>query len=285
MNPHLIGAHFSISGGLHKAFDHADKYNCTAMQIFTQNSHTWKIRELTDGEIEAFLQRKKISGVKDVTAHTGYLINLAGSNIEKRRKSMAAMKAELFRAERLGIKHIILHPGSHIKTSVASGIDRLAESINTLLDIKQTESVSILLETTAGQGDSIGHRLDDIEKTIEKIENKERIGLCIDTCHVFAAGYDISTKQGYEAFFDEVANRIGIASVKCIHLNDSKKKAGSKVDRHEHIGMGCIGDKAFELIMKDEKLAHVPKILETPGEHNGVDMSRKNLDKLLSFII
>ncbi len=284
MNHSLLGAHFSIAGGLHKAFDHADKYNCTAMQIFTQNSHTWKIRELTENEIETFLLRKEHSGVINITAHTGYLINLAGADAEKRCKSFDAMKAELFRAERLGIKNLVLHPGSHMKTSVTDGIKRLSESINRLFDQTPSDDTTILLETTAGQGNSIGHRLDDIEHTINAIENRARIGICIDTCHVFAAGYDISTETGYKTFIDEIDSRFGLDAVKCIHMNDSKKKAGAKVDRHEHIGMGCIGDMAFKLIMNDAGFTHAPKILETPAELDGADMIAKNLSKLISFI-
>ncbi len=283
MENNLLGAHFSISGGLHKSFDHADKYHCTAMQIFTQNSHTWKIRELEKVEIEKFLKRKKESGVKTVVSHAGYLINLAGSDPEKREKSFQSMRGELIRAELLQIENLVLHPGSHIKTSVEEGIERIAESINLLLNDKSLGNAAILFETTAGQGDSVGHRLEHIQQIIERIDQKERVGLCIDTCHVFAGGYDIRAKGGYNDFVYEIDSRFGIESVKCIHLNDSKKDVGSRVDRHEHIGEGLIGGKAFELIMKDSRFAHASKIIETPGEKDGLDMNKINFGKLLSF--
>lgn len=278
----LLGAHYSISGGLHKSFDHADKYQSTAMQIFTQNSHTWKIRELEKNDIEKFLNRKKESGVINIVSHAGYLINLAGSDPEKREKSFQSMKGELLRAEQLGIENLVLHPGSHTKTSVEEGVERIAESINILLSDKSLGNATILFETTAGQGDSVGHRLEHIQEIIDRIDQKERVGLCIDTCHIFAGGYDIRTEDGYNDFVIEIDERFGTESVKCIHLNDSKKDLGSRVDRHEHIGEGFIGGKAFELIMSDSRFAHAPKIIETPTEKDGLDMNQINFDRLFA---
>lgn len=279
----LLGAHFSISGGLHKAFDHADKYNCTAMQIFTQNSHTWKIRELTDKDIQHFHDRKKDSGVINVTAHTGYLINLAGADPEKAEKSMAAMRGELIRAEQLGIEGLVLHPGSFTGSTYGEGILRLTERINTLLDETPESPVRILFETTAGQGNSIGHKLEDIETIIDKIEDKQRTGLCLDTCHLFAAGYDISTESGYTDLFSGITDKFGPDKIGCIHLNDSKKPVGSKVDRHEHIGDGFIGEDAFRKIMTDPNLAGVPKVIELPDDKDGIDMTARNLERLHSY--
>lgn len=278
----LLGAHFSIAGGLHRSFDHADKYQSTAMQIFTQNSHTWKIRELEKSDIEKFLNRKKESGVINIVSHAGYLINLAGSDPEKREKSFQSMRGELLRAELLEIENLVLHPGSHMKTSVAEGIERITESINLLLDDKALGNTTILFETTAGQGYSVGHRLEHIQDIIKKIDQKERVGLCIDTCHVFAGGYDIRTEDGYNDFVNEIDSRFGVKAVKCIHLNDSKKDVASRVDRHEHIGKGFIGGKAFELIMRDPRFVHAPKIIETPTEKDGLDMNRINFDRLLA---
>lgn len=278
----LLGAHYSIAGGLHKAFDHADKYQSTTMQIFTQNSHTWKIRELKKNEIDTFLKRKKESGVKKIVSHAGYLINLAGSDSGKREKSFQSMRGELLRAEQLAIENLVLHPGSHTKTSVEEGIERLTESINLLLSDTSLGKTTILFETTAGQGDSVGHRLEHIQAIIERIDRKERVGLCIDTCHIFAAGYDIRSEEGYNGFVNEIDDRFGTESVKCIHLNDSKKALGSRVDRHNHIGEGFVGETAFKLIMNDDRFLHAPKIIETPAENDGVDMNRVNFDRLLA---
>ena len=279
----LVGAHFSIAGGLHRAFADADKYGCTAMQIFTQNSNTWKIRELRNKEIEEFFKRKKVSKVKRIISHSSYLINLGGPDKEKRKKSIEALEGEIIRAEALEIESLVLHPGSHVGTSVKEGIKRIASGLNSVLDKIPGKNTDIILETTAGQGDSIGHRCDEISEIIEKVENKERIGVCIDTCHIFAAGYDIRTKEKYDSFMKEAENSFGLNYLKCIHLNDSKKDLGSRLDRHEHLGLGFIGEDAFKFIMKDKRLAEVPKILETPHEADGKDMNFVNFNKLYSM--
>ncbi|MGM0418927.1 MAG: deoxyribonuclease IV [Thermodesulfobacteriota bacterium] len=279
----LLGAHFSISGGVDKAFDHADKYECSAMQIFTQNSNTWKVRKLETKETEKFFKRQESSFVKNITSHAGYLINLAGPDHEKREKSFEALKGELERSHILGIKNIVLHPGSHMKTSVEGGVKRISESLNLLLNDDLCGSSNILLETMAGQGDCVGHRPEHLAEIIENIDKKSRVGICLDTCHIFASGYDISTKEGYLKFTDKLESLSLLEKVGCIHLNDSKKKCGTRVDRHEHIGKGLMGNTIFELIVNDKRFDSVPKIIELPGEQDGVDMNKKNFERLSFF--
>jgi deoxyribonuclease-4 len=280
----LLGAHFSISGGLDKAFDHADKYECSAMQIFTQNSNTWKVRKLETKETKNFFKRQESSSVKSIISHAGYLINLAGPDSEKREKSFEALKGELKRSDMLGIKNIVLHPGSYMKTSVEEGIKRICESINLLFNDDSCGSSSILLETMAGQGDCIGHKPEHLAEIIENTGNNSRVGICLDTCHIFASGYDISTEEGYLNFIDKLESLSLLEKIGCIHLNDSKKKCGARVDRHEHISEGLMGDKIFKLIVNDKRFDSVPKIIELPGEQDGIDMNKKNFERLTSLV-
>lgn len=279
----LLGAHFSIAGGLHKAFSHAEKYGCRAIQIFTQNSSTWKIREVSEEEVSLFREAWEKSCVENVTAHAGYLINLAGPDNEKNEKSRTSLGGELKRADLLNIDSLVLHPGSHVKTSISQGIQRISDNVNRIFE-KDRGKTKIAFETMAGQGDSIGSRLEHIKSIIDKIENRERTAVCIDTCHLFASGYDLGSEEKYNAFMDEFTDFFGVDSLECIHLNDSKKELGSRVDRHDHIGHGLMGLEPFKFIIRDKRLAHVPKILETAHEKDGKDMNMENFGILKSFL-
>lgn len=279
----LLGAHFSISGGLHKAFDPADRYGCRAMQIFTQSANTWKTRKITEDEKELFIKRWQSSCVEKAVSHAGYLINLAGSDFEKRKKSFEALKKEIERAEYLGIELVVLHPGSHMKTSVSEGIKRVSDAVNKIFDESCSGRTKILFETMAGQGDCVGSEISHLEDIINGVKRKERIGVCIDTCHVFASGSDISFEKGWSEFLESMISAAGLDKILCFHLNDSKKDCGTKVDRHGHIGEGKIGLKPFELILNDKRFDDIPKIIELQDEENGKDMNAANFSRLASL--
>ncbi len=256
------GFHVSISGGLHKSFDNAALLGIDTFQIFLKNSTRWIVPALTADEVNMFSERWKVSGNVSVHAHTGYLINLAGAG-ENLDKSVNLLRDEMNRADMLGIKTLVLHPGSHIGDGIETGIERIAANLNLIFEEKNW-MVTLLLEITAGQGKSVGHRFEHIRDIMAMVTHSERLGVCFDTCHAFAAGYDISTIEAYSSTFEEFDRIIGLKHLKLFHVNDSKKGCGSKVDRHEHIGLGQIGFEAFRLLFTDTRFIEIDKILETP---------------------
>jgi len=260
----LLGAHTSTSGGVSKSVDLAEKFCFTAMQIFTKNNNRWIQKPLEEKEIEAFKTKLKNSKIKFVVSHDSYLINLCGKDKEILKKSRIALIDELERCELLGIPHLNFHPGSHLGAGEDDGIKLIAESINIVHDKTKGYKVSSMLETTAGQGTAIGYRFEQLQKIIDLVEQKERMTVCIDTAHVFAAGYDIKDPMNFKKVIKEFDEIIGLDRLKCFHMNDSKKELSSRVDRHEHIGKGFIGEEGFSNIMNDERLREIPKILETP---------------------
>jgi deoxyribonuclease-4 len=260
----LLGAHTSTSGGVSKSVDLAGKLGFTAMQIFTKNNNRWFQKAFEEKEIEAFKTKLKNSKIKFVVSHDSYLINLCGTDKEILKKSRIALLDELERCELLEIPHLNFHPGSHLGAGEDDGITLIAESINIVHDKTKGYKVSSMLETTAGQGTAIGYRFEQLQKIIDLVEQKERMTVCIDTAHVFAAGYDIKNPKNFKKVIKEFDDIIGLERLKCFHLNDSKKEFGSRVDRHEHIGNGFIGLEGFSNIMNDERLREIPKILETP---------------------
>jgi deoxyribonuclease-4 len=280
----LLGAHFSIAKGLHGALFEAQKYGCNVLQIFTKNANTWKERTLTPAEIDQFEQARSETGITAIAAHTSYLINLATGEQQKRVMSCEALKQELMRASTLNIPFVVLHPGSHMEQGEAEGIRLIADNINQTLAQIPDLKTRLLLETTAGQGSSLGHTFEQLAMIRNKIENKTAVGFCLDTNHIFAAGYDIRTPAAYRKTIGAFDSGPGIRHLYLIHLNDSKKELGSKVDRHEHIGQGHIGLKAFELIMNDQRLIKIPKIIETPKRQAGKDCDRINLDLLRGLV-
>ena len=280
----LLGAHFSISKGLHHALYEAEKYGCTALQIFTKNTSSWKERTLTQEEIIRFDQAREQTGITSIASHTSYLINLATPERKKHALSCHALKQELIRSSTLDIPFVVLHPGAHLGKGKEKGIEKVALSINEIFAQTPDIQIRLLLETTAGQGSGLGHTFEQLASIMEKIENKNRIGICLDTSHVFAAGYDIRTTESYCKAIDAFAAIIGLENLYVIHLNDSKKELGSRVDRHEHIGKGYIGIKAFELLMTDMRFEDVPKIIETPKQKGGPDTDKMNLNRLRSLV-
>jgi deoxyribonuclease IV len=264
MTEMLLGAHMSIAGGVHMAIDRARSINCTAMQIFVKNNMQWFARPLTRQEIRAFLQHKERGEVLSIFAHANYLINLAATNPQFHANSIRALSEELKRADQLGLPFLVLHPGAHLGAGEEGGLEKISASIDRVFRRITRTKTRIALETTAGQGSSLGHTFEQIACIIGNVQQRERLCVCLDTAHVFAAGYDIGSEAATRRMFREFDRVIGLDRLAAIHLNDSKTVRGSRVDRHEHIGKGKIGLAAFRLIMRDPRLRKIPKVLETP---------------------
>ena len=280
----FLGAHFSIAGGLHKAVFTASEYGCTALQVFTKNASTWKERTLSSHDIEQFDVARKQSGVKSICSHTSYLINLASPERNKYERSVKALEHELVRSTQLSIPYVIMHPGAHMGSGKDKGLHRIAGGINKVFDHVPEATCQLVLETTAGQGSNLGHTFEQLAHISDMVEAKEKIGFCLDTCHVFAAGYDLRTKTAYQETMQALDRVIGLDRLCVIHLNDAKKGLGSRIDRHEHIGEGAIGIDAFSFILNDPQLKGLPKILETPKKEGPIDYDRMNLNRLRSLI-
>jgi len=279
----LIGAHTSIQGGVAESIPLAEKLKFTAMQIFTKNNNRWFAKPLSENEITLFKSRLKNSNIKFVVAHDCYLINLCSKDKGILNKSRTAFLDELERCELLGIPYLNFHPGSHGGKGEENGIKIIAESLNITHQKTRGYKVSSMLEATAGQGTAIGYKFEQLRKIIDMVDGKERMTVCIDTAHIFAAGYDIKNGKNYDKVISEFDDIIGLEYLKCFHMKDSKKELGSRVDRHEHIGKGFIGKEGFKNIMNDKRLEKVPKILETPkGKECKEDL--KNIKVLKSLI-
>ena len=278
----LAGAHMSIAGGIYRAFERGRSADCRAIQVFLKNSNRWEAKPLTEQDRSLFRNAQKSTGIQPVLAHDSYLINLASPDNRLYKKSLNAFIEEMERAGFLGIPYLVLHPGSHMGSGVEGGIQRVARAINRAMD-KVGPSVTILIENTSGQGNCIGHRFEHLAAILERIDNSERVGVCLDTCHLFAAGYDIRKEKDYRSTLREFDRLIGIKTIKAFHVNDSRKDLGSRVDRHCHIGHGLIGLEAFRCLVNDRRFRRIPKILETP---KGPDMreDRMNLAKLKSLL-
>jgi len=280
----LLGAHMSISGGLEKALLRGEACGCQVIQIFTRNPNQWGCSPLSSKEIDAFHAARIQTSIMPVAAHDSYLINLASPHPENRRRSLEALQDELARTDRLGIPCVVIHPGAHMGEGEHKGIRRIAEGLNRIFDHDSHLRVHILLETTAGQGTSLGYRFEHLAEIIRQTESQERLGVCLDTCHIFAAGYDIRTRPAYLKTMRRFDAILGIQHLHLIHLNDSKRDLGSRVDRHAHIGKGCIGLAAFGFFMNDKRLRNIPKIIETEKGTDGTDWDRINLECLRGLI-
>ncbi len=278
----LVGAHLSIADGFDASIKQAVSLGCTTLQIFTKSNRQWHAKPLEATEIDAFLAAQKQHSVAPIVAHASYLINIGSADQALRSKSIEALLLELERCSALSITYLVLHPGSHTKTDENLCLTTVAESINQIL-ARYTGNTMILLESMAGQGSTICYTLEQLASILKQVADKKRVGVCIDTCHIFAAGYDISNTEGYQAFWRSYDEILGIDTLKAIHLNDSKKSCGSRVDRHEHIGYGALGIEAFKLLMNDTRFFDVPKILETPLDDKGDFVSNlKTVKGLLS---
>lgn len=277
------GAHMSIAGGVSNSIDRAAQVGCRALQIFTKNSNQWRAAKLDPEQIERFRKKARELQIEPVAAHDSYLINLAAPERDLYEKSLAAFIDEVERAEALKIPYLVFHPGSRKKDDESTAIKRVIEAINATIDKTEGSEVTLTIETTAGQGATLGDTFESIARMIEGVENQDRVGVCLDTCHVFAAGYELRTRDGYEKTMSEFDKTIGFEKLKLFHLNDSKKEFRSRVDRHEHIGLGHIGADGFIHLLNDERFFDTPMILETPkGATGEEDMA--NLARLASYI-
>ena len=272
-----LGAHMSIAGGLDKAPLRGQKVGCDTIQVFTKTNRQWHAKVLGDREIETFKRNLGTSGIGPVVAHTCYLINLAAPRRLVWRKSVAAFRDELERAERLGIPYLVTNPGSHGGAGEAEGIHRVAEALNVLHAALSDCRVHTLLETTAGQGTSLGYRFEQLAAILAEVDRRDRVGICLDTCHVFAAGYELRTRQGYRSTWRDFTTCLGLDRLKVIHLNDSKADLGSRIDRHQHIGKGRLGLTPFRFLVNDPRLRRLPMILETPKDSDSMRADRRNL--------
>lgn len=280
----LLGAHVSIAGGIHTAFHRAARIGCTAMQVFVKNNNQWEGKQLTKKDVALYKAAEAQSQVAPVVAHAAYLLNLCARDKVVLKKSRAALRDELRRCEAFGIKALIVHPGSHVGAGEKAGIERVAESINMVHTVTKGYRVLTALECTAGQGTALGYRFEHLRAMIDLIEESDRMAVCLDTCHLFAAGYDIGTEEGWEETMRAFEEIVGVQRLVAVHTNDSKRERGSRVDRHEHIGKGRIGTTGFSMVMNDPRLAHVPKILETP-KSDDMHEDIENMNVLRSLIV
>lgn len=278
----LLGAHMSISGGLHKAIERAESIGCTTMQIFTKNNKAWFGGKISDEEANLFKQALKKSPLKKIMGHTSYLINIGSAKKDVEKKSIAALKHELGRCEQLDIPYLVLHPGSHLGAEEDKCIKQICKNLDTVL-VHATGKTIILLETMAGQGTNVGYKFEHLKEIYAGCKHKKLLGVCFDTCHIFSAGYDFTSPEGYKKTWAKFAKVIGMRKLKAIHLNDSKTERGSRKDRHENIGKGKIPKKIFELIMNDKKLSGIPKVLETPSS-NGMSEYRHEIKLLRKML-
>ena len=294
----LLGAHMSIAGGVDKAIERGNQLSCTAIQLFTKNASQWKGKIFEEEEIARFLSLGKKSNISKIFAHDSYLINLASGSPALRTKSINAFVNEMERCRILSIPYIIMHPGAHLGIGEDEGIKNIVNSLNIIFrktdawsvdpvrkkaSPELSNGVDIALETTAGQGTGIGYRFEHLSRIINGVKENERIKVCLDTCHIFAAGYDISTAEGYDTMIKEFGRIVGIDRLVCFHVNDCKKGLGSRVDRHEHIGKGMLGQLPFRLLMNDKRFADIPKIIETPKDKD-MKNDRRNLGVLRKMV-
>jgi deoxyribonuclease-4 len=281
----MFGSHLSISGGMHNALLSAEKYGMETVQVFTKNQQQWKCRPLDPVATEEWKKHAARLKFKKTVSHDSYLINLAATNEQTWRQSVDLFVEELRRCELLGIPYLVAHPGAHLGAGEEAGIAKIAAALDLIHDTIDTPGVTTCLEITAGQGTCLGCKLEHLAEIIDKVKQPKRLGVCLDTAHLFAAGYDFRGRK-YAAFRKEIEKTIGIKSVKVLHLNDSKKDLGSRVDRHDHIGWGKIGLEGFKPIVRDEAFADVPKILETPKEKDekGRDWDEVNIETLRELL-
>lgn len=269
----LIGTHVSIAGGVSLAIERADRLNCLAMQVFVKNANRWESPDLEPEEAERFRRARVCSNLKRCMAHDSYLINLASPDDALWDRSKRALLDELRRCDLLGLEQLVVHPGAHVGSGESEGIGRIAAALDWIQAEEGDLDVKIALETTAGQGTSIGHQFEHLRDIFTEVQEPERLFVCLDTCHIFAAGYDIRRQQDYSETIELFDAIIGLEKLKVIHLNDSKRDLGSRVDRHEHIGKGFIGEDGFRWFLNDPRFVEVPKILETPkGSDDSYDV-------------
>jgi deoxyribonuclease-4 len=275
----LLGAHMSISGGLERALLRGSKTGCRTIQLFTKSPNRWKERSLEKSEKERFISLRKRLNISPIISHNSYLVNIASPDRHLYDKSLDALLCEMRRCEELEVDYLVIHPGAHRGSGEHRGIERISKALNVVHQKTEGYRIKIAVENTAGQGTVLGYRLGQIGKIFEGVRERSRLAFCLDTCHIFAAGYDIRKEAGYKRLFEEINDAIGLENLKIIHMNDSGRGCGSRIDRHEDIGKGKIGEMPFRWIMNDDRFLNVPKIIETPERSD-----RENLGLLKKFI-
>lgn len=281
-NEILLGAHTSIAGGVQHAVYEGSDIGATTVQIFTANQRQWKAKPLSQENIDNWHKAVSETGIKNVMSHDSYLINLGSHNPELLEKSRDTFRTEITRCLQLGLSYCNFHPGSAVGATVEECLDRIVESLISVKDLfTDDSSLQLLLETTAGQGTTVGSRFEELAYIVERTKQHVPIGVCIDTCHIFVAGYDLKTKKSVETMLTTFDKIIGLQYLQAFHLNDSLKDVGSRVDRHAPIGKGCIGIECFKTIMQDARLQKLPKYLETPG---GPEAWKEEIKLLRSFV-
>lgn len=280
MGAKLLGAHTHGKGGVHNAVLAGRDLGCPAIQVFTSSPQQWKAKEVTAEMATLFKKAVADTGIQHIVSHENYLINLCAPEPEMRRKSIDALKGEISRCETYGIHYVVSHMGSHKGAGEVAGLIGIEESVREILDTT-SDAVTICMETTAGQGSALMNKFEHMAWMIEALKGHPRLAVCIDTCHIFAAGYDIRTEETYHATMDRFGALVGFDRLKAIHCNDSKKGLGTQVDRHEHIGKGEIGPVAFQMLVNDPRLEWVPILLETDAENDGHKMDLAFLHSLI----
>ncbi|MGD9649075.1 MAG: deoxyribonuclease IV [Pirellulales bacterium] len=281
----ILGAHMSIAGGYYRAVEIAHAAGCDCVQLFTKNNNQWRAKEIDDASAERFKTALVELGIKHPLSHDSYLINLAAPDEALWQRSIEAFIVELQRAERLGIPYVVTHPGAFTSSSEEAGLRRVVAALDEVHAQTRGLASQCLLETTAGQGSCLGWRFEHLATILDGVRDPERLGLCVDTCHVFAAGYPLADPRDYESTMAELDRLVGLKLVKAFHLNDSLRELGSRVDRHTHIGEGHLGLEPFRNLLADERFAQVPMYLETPkGDRDGEDLDVINLRTLRGLL-
>jgi len=277
----ILGAHMSIAGGYHRAVQRAASAGCDCVQLFTRNNTQWQAAPITSQQVAVFRESLSNSGIRHPIAHASYLINVASPDEHLWLKSVDALETELRRAELLGLAWVVVHPGCYTTADEATGLRRVARALDEVHARIENNTVGCLLETTAGQGTALGWRFEHLAEILGLVGHPQRLGVCVDTSHVFAAGYPLRTAGQYEQTMGRFDRLIGLERIKAIHLNDSRAPRGSRIDRHEHIGHGRLGLSAFRNLLSDDRFRHTPMYLETPkGRCDDTDWDVINLHRL-----
>ena len=280
-----LGAHMSIAGGYWKAVRAAGEIGCDCVQIFTKNNNQWRAKEITPKDVDLFKNKLTEVGIIHTLSHASYLINLASPKPDLLEKSIDAMVIELERASMLGVPYVVFHPGSFTTSSEEEGLETIVNSLNSILDRTQDSAAYPLLENTAGQGSNLGWKFEHLGEIIRGVNDDTRIGVCIDTCHTFAAGHPLGEPAEYKKTIEQMEDAFGIDRIKAFHLNDSKKPFASRKDRHEHIGEGEMGLEPFRNLLNDKRFAAIPMYLETEkGDRDGTDFDAMNLVTLRKLV-
>lgn len=281
----ILGAHMSTAGGYYRALLAGAEIGCDCVQLFTKNNNQWRAKPLTEDDARQFREAMDETGIHDTLSHASYLLNLASPKPDLREKSIEGLIIELQRADALGIPHVVFHPGSYTTSSIEEGLQAIADSLNVVLKETKKLHATPLLENTAGQGTNLGYEFEQLAWIIEHVRWPERVGVCIDTCHTFAAGYPLASPAEYKQTIKSMDQAFGLSKIKAFHLNDSKHPLGSRKDRHEHIGEGEMGLEPFRNLINDRRFQKIPMYLETEkGERDGQNLDAMNLATLRSLI-